>query len=88
MDAYELGRFGADVAKLEVASAGPDWGRLIFCWLRVRSILGLRLLRKELSMADSVIPASHLDLFKKKAFANLVTLMPGGEPQVTPVWID
>lgn len=39
-------------------------------------------------MADSVIPASHLDLFKKKAFANLVTLMPGGEPQVTPVWID
>ena len=39
-------------------------------------------------MADSVIPASHLDLFKKKAFANLVTLMPGGAPQVTPVWVD
>jgi len=39
-------------------------------------------------MADNVVPASHLDLFKKKAFANLATLMPGGQPQVTPVWID
>ena len=39
-------------------------------------------------MAEKVIPDSHLDLFKKKAFANLVTLMPGGQPQVTPVWVD
>ncbi len=39
-------------------------------------------------MADSAIPASHLDLFKKKAFANLATLMPSGQPQVTPVWVD
>lgn len=39
-------------------------------------------------MAATVLPASHLDLFKKKAFANLVTLMPGGQPQVTPVWVD
>jgi PPOX class probable F420-dependent enzyme len=37
---------------------------------------------------SSAIPASHLDLFKKKAFANLVTLMPDGGPQVTPVWVD
>jgi PPOX class probable F420-dependent enzyme len=44
--------------------------------------------RKELIMADTVIPASHLDLFKKKAFANLATLMPNGQPQVTPVWVD
>lgn len=28
------------------------------------------------------------DLFQKKAFANLATLMPDGRPQVTPVWID
>jgi len=27
-------------------------------------------------MAHAVIPDSHLDLFKKKAFANLATLMP------------
>ena len=39
-------------------------------------------------MAEKVIPDSHLDLFKKKAFANLATLMPSGQPQVTPVWVD
>jgi PPOX class probable F420-dependent enzyme len=39
-------------------------------------------------MSESVIPAQFLDLFKKKAFGSLVTLMPGGQPQVTPVWID
>jgi PPOX class probable F420-dependent enzyme len=39
-------------------------------------------------MAHPVIPDSHLDLFKKKAFANLATLMPDGQPQVTPVWVD
>ena len=35
-------------------------------------------------MAD--IPASHLDLFDKKSFAHLATVMPDGSPQVTPVW--
>jgi PPOX class probable F420-dependent enzyme len=39
-------------------------------------------------MPASVIPSSHADLFQKKAFANLVTLMPAGDPQVTPVWVD
>jgi len=39
-------------------------------------------------MAQAVIPSSHLDLFKKKAFASLATLMPDGQPQVTPVWVD
>jgi len=39
-------------------------------------------------MAAQVIPDSHLDLFTKKAFAHLVTLMPSGQPQVTPVWVD
>ena len=34
------------------------------------------------------IPAAFLDLFNKKAFANLATLMPDGTPQVTPVWCD
>ena len=36
----------------------------------------------------TVIPASYLDLFKSKAFANLATVMPDGSPQVTPVWVD
>jgi PPOX class probable F420-dependent enzyme len=39
-------------------------------------------------MPASTIPDSHLDLFKKKAFAHLATLMPKGQPQVTPVWVD
>ena len=38
-------------------------------------------------MAD-VIPEKYRDLFQKKAFANLATLMPDGRPQVTPVWCD
>jgi PPOX class probable F420-dependent enzyme len=36
----------------------------------------------------ATIPASHLDLFKKQAFANLATVNADGTPQVTPVWVD
>jgi PPOX class probable F420-dependent enzyme len=35
-----------------------------------------------------VIPEKYRDLFDKKAFASLGTVMPDGRPQVTPVWID
>ena len=35
-----------------------------------------------------VIPEKYIDLFDKKAFANLATLNPDGTPQVTPVWVD
>src|ERR1700692_4054069 len=38
-------------------------------------------------MAEN-IPEKYLDLFNKKAFANLATLMADGQPQVTPVWCD
>jgi PPOX class probable F420-dependent enzyme len=34
------------------------------------------------------IPDDYKDLFDKKAFANLATVMPDGSPQVTPVWVD
>ena len=34
------------------------------------------------------IPEKYLDLFEKRAFASLGTLMPDGRPQVTPVWVD
>jgi PPOX class probable F420-dependent enzyme len=34
------------------------------------------------------IPDKYRDLFSKKAFASLGTLMPDGRPQVTPVWVD
>jgi PPOX class probable F420-dependent enzyme len=36
----------------------------------------------------SSIPDEYLDLFEKKAFASLATMMPDGTPQVTPVWVD
>jgi PPOX class probable F420-dependent enzyme len=39
-------------------------------------------------MAQTGIPDSHKDLFSKKAFAHLATLMADGKPQVTPVWVD
>ena len=34
------------------------------------------------------IPDKYRDLFNKRAFASLGTLMPDGRPQVTPVWVD
>ncbi|HSY65232.1 MAG TPA: PPOX class F420-dependent oxidoreductase [Terriglobales bacterium] len=34
------------------------------------------------------IPEKYRDLFNKRAFASLATLMPDGRPQVTPVWVD
>jgi PPOX class probable F420-dependent enzyme len=37
---------------------------------------------------SKVIPDQYADLFDKKVFAGLATVMPDGAPQVTPVWID
>ena len=37
---------------------------------------------------SAVIPEKYRDLFQKRAFASLGTLMPDGRPQVTPVWVD
>jgi len=34
------------------------------------------------------IPEKYRDLFSKRSFASLATLMPDGSPQVTPVWCD
>ena len=34
------------------------------------------------------IPESYRDLFTKRAFAHLGTVMADGSPQVTPVWCD
>jgi PPOX class probable F420-dependent enzyme len=34
------------------------------------------------------LPDNFKDLFQKKAFASLATVMPDGSPQVTPVWFD
>src|SRR6266853_110742 len=40
------------------------------------------------ALMSQVIPEKYRDLFQKRAFANLGTLMPDGSPQVTPVWVD
>lgn len=37
---------------------------------------------------SQAIPDKYRDLFTKRAFASLGTLMPDGAPQVTPVWVD
>ncbi len=34
------------------------------------------------------IPHAYLDLFEKKAFGHLATVMSDGTPQVTPVWVS
>jgi PPOX class probable F420-dependent enzyme len=36
----------------------------------------------------AAIPETYLDLTKKKAFAQLATLMPDGSPHVSPVWFE
>jgi len=39
-------------------------------------------------MAVKSIPEKYEDLFEKRSFGHLATLMPDGSPQVTPVWVD
>ena len=39
-------------------------------------------------MPKGDIPEEYRDLFQRRVFASLVTLMPDGSPQVTPVWCD
>jgi anthraniloyl-CoA monooxygenase len=34
------------------------------------------------------IPAEFQDLFRKRSYGHLATLMPDGTPHVTPVWVD
>jgi PPOX class probable F420-dependent enzyme len=36
----------------------------------------------------AAIPETYLDLTKKKALAQLATLMPDGSPHVAPVWFE
>jgi PPOX class probable F420-dependent enzyme len=44
--------------------------------------------RAKLMEKKKPIPDEYLDLFEKKAFAHVATVMPDGKPQVTPVWVD
>jgi PPOX class probable F420-dependent enzyme len=49
---------------------------------------GLQTILEEGILMSQTIPDKYRDLFNKRAFANLATLMPDGSPQVTPVWCD
>jgi PPOX class probable F420-dependent enzyme len=42
---------------------------------------------KEIDM-PAKIPEKFMDLFQKKAFGSLSTLMADGSPQTNPVWVD
>src|SRR5947209_5138446 len=44
--------------------------------------------RSKENVMSNAIPDKYRDLFTKRAFASLGTLMPDGSPQVTPVWCD
>ena len=37
---------------------------------------------------SAAIPPQFLDLFEKRAFGHLATIMPDGSPHVSPVWLD
>lgn len=39
-------------------------------------------------MSMKSIPEKFENLFGKRSFGHLATLMPDGSPQVTPVWVD
>jgi PPOX class probable F420-dependent enzyme len=72
--------------RLERGAIACHGGKVTSCGMRFgppRAILP-----KEVR-AMAIIPEKYLDLLqRKKAFANLATLMPDGSPQVTPVWCD
>lgn len=34
------------------------------------------------------VPSSHLDLLTRPIVVSLVTVMPDGQPQATPIWVD
>src|SRR5580658_8025756 len=40
------------------------------------------------NIMSAKIPENFMDLFHKKAFGSLSTLMPDGSPQTNPVWVD
>jgi PPOX class probable F420-dependent enzyme len=37
---------------------------------------------------SQTLPSEFKDLFEKKSFGHLATVMPDGQPQTTPVWVD
>jgi PPOX class probable F420-dependent enzyme len=65
-------------------------GILKGAWIKARiyNLFGCTMLKQKGTSMSNAIPEKYRDLFQKKAFASLATLMPDGRPQVTPVWVD
>jgi len=79
-----------DIARTILARCWPDVGADSMRHTNDAAaiiLLPLSLPNQEAFMAGA-IPEKYADLFQKRAFANLGTLMPDGRPQVTPVWVD
>jgi PPOX class probable F420-dependent enzyme len=53
-----------------------------------RAVYNAAAIKSTEALMSQAIPEKYADLFQKRAFASLGTLMPDGRPQVTPVWCD
>jgi anthraniloyl-CoA monooxygenase len=73
--AYKLMTRSQRVSFKRIELADPDFAHAYVAW------------RKQ-QPKKSAIPDEFLDLFKKKAYGHLSTLMPDGTPHVTSVYVD
>ncbi|MGH2522613.1 MAG: TIGR03618 family F420-dependent PPOX class oxidoreductase, partial [Anaerolineales bacterium] len=73
--AYRLMTRSRRVGFKRIQRADPDFADRYDAWRKAQSQVG-------------PIPSEFLDLFQKKTFAHLATLMPDGTPHVTSVWVD
>ncbi len=58
-----------------IQRADPEFAARYDAWRKAQPAIG-------------PIPTDYLDLFQKKTFAHLATLMPNGTPHVSSVWVD
>lgn len=72
---YRLMTRSKRVGFKRIQRADPDFAARYDTWRRLQPDPG-------------PIPADYLDLFQKKAFGHLATLMPDGTPHVTSVYVD
>lgn len=73
--AYKVMTRSQRVSFTRVEMADPEFARAYLAWKKART-------------QRSAIPDEFLDLFQKKAFGHLATIMPDGTPHVTSVYVD
>ena len=72
---YKLMTRSRRVGLGRIRLADPGFAEAYLAWQRAQPQTG-------------PIPNDYLDLFEKKSFGHLATLMPDGTPHVTSVWVD